>query len=144
MILPLFPTYLCYCELLWQHFPPVLLKLQLYQLESNIPNPSCTRRSSTEILWARKALPHASPYTTQYLCIHYSKINALFSQHFSLNHRTNTQTPAFWGRIKLTKNVILSTSTAERKNFILKTQCFAPILQKLLFHGHCHWQITRK
>jgi hypothetical protein len=61
-----------------------------------------------------------------------------------LNHRTNTQTPAFWGRIKLTKNVILSTSTAERKNFILKTQCFAPILQKLLFHGHCHWQITRK
>jgi hypothetical protein len=25
IILPLFPTYLCYCELLWQHFPPVLL-----------------------------------------------------------------------------------------------------------------------
>jgi hypothetical protein len=22
IILPLFPTYLCYCELLWQHFPP--------------------------------------------------------------------------------------------------------------------------
>jgi hypothetical protein len=144
MILPLFPTYLCYCELLWQHFPPVLLKLQLYQLESNIPNPSCTRRSRTEILWARKALPHASPYTTQYLRIHYLKINAPFSQHFSLNHRTNTQTPAFWCRIKLTKNVILSTSTAERKNFILKTQCFAPILQKLLFHGHCHCQITRQ
>jgi hypothetical protein len=32
MILPLFPTYLCYCELLWQHFPPVLLKFQLHRI----------------------------------------------------------------------------------------------------------------
>jgi hypothetical protein len=32
MILPFFPTYLCYCELLWQHFPPVLFKLQLYPI----------------------------------------------------------------------------------------------------------------
>jgi hypothetical protein len=36
IILPVFPAYLCYCELLGQHFPPVLLKLQLYQLRSNI------------------------------------------------------------------------------------------------------------
>jgi hypothetical protein len=28
IILSFFPTYLCYGELLWQHFPPVLLKLQ--------------------------------------------------------------------------------------------------------------------
>jgi hypothetical protein len=29
IILPLFKSYLCcYCESLWQHFPPVLLKLQ--------------------------------------------------------------------------------------------------------------------
>jgi hypothetical protein len=25
------------------------------------------------------------------------------------------------------------------KTFILKTQCYAVILQKLLFHGHYHW-----
>jgi hypothetical protein len=31
MILPLF-QHSSYCELLWQHFQPVLLKLQLYQL----------------------------------------------------------------------------------------------------------------
>jgi hypothetical protein len=37
IILSLFPTFLCYCELLWQHFPPVFLKLQLCQLGSNIP-----------------------------------------------------------------------------------------------------------
>jgi glycyl-tRNA synthetase alpha subunit len=30
VILSLFPAFLCYCELLWQHFPPVLLKRQLY------------------------------------------------------------------------------------------------------------------
>jgi hypothetical protein len=42
MILPLFPAFPCYCELLWQHFPPVFLKLQLCQLGSNIPSPSCT------------------------------------------------------------------------------------------------------
>jgi hypothetical protein len=36
-------------------------------------------------------------------------------------------------------NPLVSTSAAQRKNFILKTDCFAPILQKLLFHGHCHW-----
>jgi hypothetical protein len=108
MILPLFPSYLCYCELLSQYFPSVLLKLQLYQLRSNIPNPSCTptRRSRTEILWARGALPHVSPYTTQYLCIQYSKINGPLSQNFSSNHRINTSTPAFWSRIKLTKNII--------------------------------------
>jgi hypothetical protein len=39
IILPPLPTYLCYCELLWQHFPPVLFKLQLYQLRSSL---SCT------------------------------------------------------------------------------------------------------
>jgi hypothetical protein len=103
---------------------------------------SCTptRRSRTEIFWARGALLHVSPYTTQYLCIHYSKINAPFSENFSLNHRESTRkTPASCNRIKLTKNVILSTSTAERKNFLQKTQCFALILQKLLFRGHCPW-----
>jgi hypothetical protein len=31
---------------------------------------------------------HNTP--TQYLCIHYSKINAQFSQHFSFTHRINT------------------------------------------------------
>jgi hypothetical protein len=64
MILPVFPAYLCYCELLWQNFPRVLLKLQLYQFRSNIPSPSCTstRRSRTEILWAQGALPHVSLY----------------------------------------------------------------------------------
>ncbi|CAH1373273.1 unnamed protein product [Tenebrio molitor] len=31
---------------------------------------------------------HHTP--TQYLCIHYSKINAPFSQNFSSNNRTNT------------------------------------------------------
>jgi hypothetical protein len=52
------------------HFLPVLLKSPLYQLELNIPSSSCTptRRSRTEILWARGALPHASPYTT----LHYT------------------------------------------------------------------------
>jgi hypothetical protein len=39
MIFPLFLAFLCYCELLWQHFLPVLLKLQLYQLGSNLPTP---------------------------------------------------------------------------------------------------------
>jgi hypothetical protein len=29
MILPLFPAYLYYCELLWQHVQPVFVKLQL-------------------------------------------------------------------------------------------------------------------
>ncbi|CAH1371034.1 unnamed protein product [Tenebrio molitor] len=67
------------------------LKTQLYQSGSNEPSSSCTfKRSRTEILWARGALPHASPYTTQYLCIHSSKINALFSQNFSLNRRIKT------------------------------------------------------
>jgi hypothetical protein len=65
-----------------------------------------TRRSRTEILWARGALPHVSPYTTQYLCIQISKINGPLSQNFSSNHRINTSTPAFWSRIKLTKNII--------------------------------------
>jgi hypothetical protein len=37
-------------ELLWQQFPPVFLKLQLCQLGSNIPSPSCTpTRTSLEI-----------------------------------------------------------------------------------------------
>jgi hypothetical protein len=92
IILPLFKSYLCYCESLWQHFPPVLLKLQLYHLGSNIPSPSCTptRRSRSEILWTRGALPHVSPYTTQYQCIQYRKINTPISQNFSLNHRMNT------------------------------------------------------
>jgi hypothetical protein len=77
------PAFLCYWELLWQHFLPVVLKLPLYQLESNIPSPSCTptRRSRTEILWARGALPHTSPYAnTTHLCtsIQYSKINVSF------------------------------------------------------------------
>jgi hypothetical protein len=31
---------------------------------------------------------HNTP--TQYLCIHYSKVNAQFSQHFSFTHRINT------------------------------------------------------
>jgi hypothetical protein len=31
-----------------------------------------------------RSTPHASPSTTQYLCIHYSKINAPFSQNFGL------------------------------------------------------------
>jgi hypothetical protein len=50
-------------------FSTCSLKTQLYHLESNIPSPSCTptRRSRTEILWIRGALPHTSPYTTQYL-----------------------------------------------------------------------------
>jgi hypothetical protein len=34
------PTDLGHCELLRQHFPPVLLKLQPYQLGSNIPSSS--------------------------------------------------------------------------------------------------------
>jgi hypothetical protein len=60
---------------------------------ANIVSPPCTptRRSRTEILWARGTLPHVSPYTTQYLCIHYSKINTAFSQNFSLNHRESTR-----------------------------------------------------
>jgi hypothetical protein len=81
-------------------------------------------------------------FTTQHLCIQYSKMNAPFSQNFNLNHRINTYTPAFCSRIKLTKNVIgnplVFTSAGDQKNFVLKTQCFAPILQKLLFHGQCH------
>jgi hypothetical protein len=59
----------------------------------------------------------------------------------SRNQHVNTS--ACWSRIKPTENVInavMSTSAAERKNFILKTQCFALILQKLLFHGHCYWE----
>jgi hypothetical protein len=32
MILPLFPAFLSYCELLWQHFPRVFLKLQLCRI----------------------------------------------------------------------------------------------------------------
>jgi hypothetical protein len=105
MILPLLPAFLCYCELMWQHFPSVLSK---FQLGPNIPSLSCTptRRSRTEILWAQGALPHVSPYTTQYLCIQISKINGPLSQNFSSNHRINTSTPAFWSRIKLTKNII--------------------------------------
>jgi hypothetical protein len=67
-IFPLFPAFLCYWELLWQHFLPVLLKLQLYQSGSNIPSPSC-RRSRTEILWARGPLPHAS-HTAQYISVY--------------------------------------------------------------------------
>jgi hypothetical protein len=115
---------------------PTKLFFHSFQHTSNIPSPSCTptRRSRTEILWVRRALPHTSPYTTQYLCIHYSKINATLSQNFSLNHRIITYTPALWSRRKLTENVILSTPRpqSEKTLSILKTQCFALILQKLL------------
>jgi hypothetical protein len=69
MILPLFPTYLCYCELLWKHFSP--------------PHEEVARK-----LEEHPRTLHHTP--TQYLCIHYSKINAPFSQNFSLNHRINT------------------------------------------------------
>jgi hypothetical protein len=48
---------------------------------------------------------HHTP--TQHLSIHYLKINAPFSQNFNLNHKINTQTPAFWRGIKLTENVII-------------------------------------
>jgi hypothetical protein len=123
IIPPLFLAYLCYCELLWQHFQPVLLKLQLYQFQlgSNIPSHSCTPRSRTEILWGRGAHLHTSPYgnTITYLCVYYSKINAPFSQNFS-RERTRKYLP-FCSGIKLTTSI----SATERKNFILKTQCFA-------------------
>jgi hypothetical protein len=49
MILPLFPTYLCYCEL-WQHFPPVLF---MY------PHKKKSHGNSLE----SKSTPHTSPYT---------------------------------------------------------------------------------
>jgi hypothetical protein len=45
MILPLFPAYL-----------PLLLRVVVAAFSSS------TRRSSTEILWARGTLMHASPY----------------------------------------------------------------------------------
>jgi hypothetical protein len=96
----------CYCELLWQYFPLVPLKLQLYKLGSNNqvlhvpPQEEVARKFSG--LEEHSCTLHHTP--TQHLCIHYSKINAPFSQNFSLNHRINTQTPAFCGRIKLTEN----------------------------------------
>jgi hypothetical protein len=142
MILLLFPAYLCYCELLWQHFLPVHSKLQLYHLGSNIPvlhvPPQKVTRKFSGLEEHSRTLHHTP---TQHLCIHCSKINAPFSQNFSLNHRINTETPGFCGRIKLTKNVILlSLPRPLSEKTILKTQCFALIfLQKLLFHGHCHW-----
>jgi hypothetical protein len=100
MILPFFQTYLCYCELLWQHFPPVLLKFQLYQLQ-------CTQEVARKFSGLEENSRTLHHTQTQYLCIHYSKINAVFSQNFSTNHRINTQTPTSWSWIKLTKNVIL-------------------------------------
>jgi hypothetical protein len=87
MILLPFPAFLCYCELLWQYFPLVFLKLQLCQLGSNIPSPSpeVSRKFS-------RLEEHSRRFTIRqhYLCIHYSKINVPFSQNFSLNHRINT------------------------------------------------------
>jgi hypothetical protein len=91
IILPLFKSYLCYCESLWQHFPPVLLKFQLYNLGLNIPSPSCTpTRSRTEILWTRGALPHASPYANTISMYPLFENKRPFSQNFCLNHRINT------------------------------------------------------
>jgi hypothetical protein len=89
IILPLFPAYLCYFELLGQHFLPVLLKLQLYQLRSNIHIKSFMYLLPQEELARKfsKLEEHPRRFTIRQ---HYSKINAPFSQNFSLNHRINT------------------------------------------------------
>jgi hypothetical protein len=52
---------------------------------------------------------HPAHFTIHQHNIHYSKINAPFSQNFSSNHRINTETPASYSWIKLTKNLILSS-----------------------------------
>jgi hypothetical protein len=90
MILPLFPAFLDYCKLLWQHFPPVFLKLQL-SIEIEYTK-SFMYPHKKEILYTRTrgALPTLHHTPTQYLSIHYSKINSPFSQNFRLNHRINT------------------------------------------------------
>jgi hypothetical protein len=77
MILPLFLAFLCYCELLWQHFSPVHLKFQLYQLGLNIPSSSGTptRRSRTGSRCTPARFTIGQHNTS--LCIHYSKINVL-------------------------------------------------------------------
>jgi hypothetical protein len=72
-------------ELLWQHFQPVFLKLHLHQLGSNIPSrPQEVARKFSGLEKHSRTLHHTP---TQRLCIHYSKINAPFSQNFRLNHK---------------------------------------------------------
>jgi hypothetical protein len=80
-ILSLFPAYLCYWELLWQHFLPGHLKLQLYQLRSFMyPH----KKSYGNSLGTRSTPAHFTHNTIQNLCIqdsfHFHKILAQITE----------------------------------------------------------------
>jgi hypothetical protein len=76
MILPLFPAFPYYYELLWQHFPLVVLKLLLCNWDQvlHVPPQEVVRKFSG--LKEHSRTLHHTP--TQHLCIHYSKINTKF------------------------------------------------------------------
>jgi hypothetical protein len=109
----------------------------VHQLRPNIPNPH--KKSHGNSLGSRSTL--ALQHNINIFTIRNKRA---ISQNFCINHRINTYTPTFWSGTKF--NPLMSTSAAKRKNFILKTQYFALILQKLLFHGHYYvlGQIIRK
>jgi hypothetical protein len=129
-ILPLFPAYRRYCELLWA-FSTSSLKTAILSIGIEYTKSFMYPHKKR---WHGNSLDSRSTparFTTQHLCIQYSKMNAPFSQNFNLNHRINTYTPAFCSRIKLTKNVILD-SAVERKKLYSKNTTFCADFTKTI------------
>jgi hypothetical protein len=124
----------CYCELLWQDFPPVLFKLQLYQFESNIPSPSCTPTRSCTI------------HYTIFMYSLFENKRTIFTKFFLKSQNQPVNICLLWSdKTNWKCNRRVSTSVAKQKKLYPKNTMFcADFTKTIISRSLLLGEITRK